>query len=146
MLRNIVERLQGIVDELRELEKATNDCGVKQAALSTEMALAWISLVRDFAENASSNTPLSIFLRVKLSGRLTSRRTIGNMQFSVNEFLKTGSLNSANAVSVFFGNFTVALDVVAGHQREWRKPARTPPIYIKAAPRFGIPCTTLDPP
>jgi hypothetical protein len=23
---------------------------------------------------------------------------------------------------------------------------RTPPIYIKAAPRFGIPCTTLDPP
>ena len=49
-LRNIVERLQGIVDELRELEKTTNDSGVKQAALSTEMALAWISLVRDFAE------------------------------------------------------------------------------------------------
>ena len=49
-LRNIVDRLQGILDELRELEKTTNDCGVKQAALSTEMALAWISLVRDFAE------------------------------------------------------------------------------------------------
>jgi hypothetical protein len=49
-LRNIVDRLQGILDELRELEKTTNDCGVKQAALSTEMAVAGISLVRDFSE------------------------------------------------------------------------------------------------
>jgi hypothetical protein len=30
--------------------KTTNDRGVKQAALSTEIALDWISLVRDFAE------------------------------------------------------------------------------------------------
>ena len=49
-LRNIVDLLHAILDELRELEKTTNDSGVKQAALSTEMALAWISLVRDFAE------------------------------------------------------------------------------------------------
>jgi hypothetical protein len=42
-LRNIVDRLHAILDELRELEKTTNDSGVKQAALSTEMALAWIS-------------------------------------------------------------------------------------------------------
>jgi hypothetical protein len=49
-LRNIVDRLHAILDELRELEKTTNDSGAKQAALSTEMALAWISLVRDFAE------------------------------------------------------------------------------------------------
>jgi hypothetical protein len=31
----------------------------------------------------------------------------GNMQFSVSQLLKMGSLNSANAVSIFFGNFTV---------------------------------------
>jgi hypothetical protein len=30
--------------------KTTNDRGVKQAALSTEMALDWINLVRDLAE------------------------------------------------------------------------------------------------
>jgi hypothetical protein len=42
-LRNIVDRLHAILDELRELAKTTNDSGVKQAAPSTEMALAWIS-------------------------------------------------------------------------------------------------------
>jgi hypothetical protein len=47
--------------------------------------------------------------------------------------------------SKFAGNATGNswLDVVAGYKREWRKPARTPPICIT---RFGIPCTTLDPP
>jgi hypothetical protein len=60
-----------------------------------------------------------------VAGVMRSTMLFGNMQFSVSQFLKTGSLNSANAVSIFFGNFTVALDVVAGHQREWRKPAYT---------------------
>jgi hypothetical protein len=58
----------------------------------------------------------------------------GNMQFSVSQFLKTGSLNSANAVSIFFGNFTVALDVVAGHQREWRKPAYASDLHKGRSP------------
>src|ERR1700692_1759910 len=42
-------RLQATLDELKELEKTTEDGGVKQAALSTEMALAWIDLVHQFA-------------------------------------------------------------------------------------------------
>ena len=48
-LRNIAIRLQLTLDELKELEKTTEDGGVKQAALSTEMALAWIDLVQQFA-------------------------------------------------------------------------------------------------
>jgi hypothetical protein len=50
-LQNIVDRLQVILDELRELEKTTDDRGVKQAALSAAMALAWIDLVRSFRTN-----------------------------------------------------------------------------------------------
>jgi hypothetical protein len=47
-LRNIAVRLQTTLDELKELENTTEDCGVKQVALSTEMALAWIDLVHQF--------------------------------------------------------------------------------------------------
>ena len=39
-LRNIAVRLQATLDELKELENTTEDLGVKQVALSTEMALA----------------------------------------------------------------------------------------------------------
>jgi hypothetical protein len=46
-LRNIAVRLQTTLDELKELEN-TEDLGVKQVALSTEMALAWIDLVHQF--------------------------------------------------------------------------------------------------
>jgi hypothetical protein len=47
-LRNIAVRLQTTLDELKELENTTEDPGVKQVALSTEMALAWIDLVHQF--------------------------------------------------------------------------------------------------
>jgi hypothetical protein len=53
-LRNIAVRLQATLDELKELEKTTEDGGVKQAALSTEMALAWIDLVHQFAAERKS--------------------------------------------------------------------------------------------
>jgi hypothetical protein len=43
-LRNIVDRLHAILDELRELEKTTNDSGVKQArALNGDGV--WLGLV-----------------------------------------------------------------------------------------------------
>jgi hypothetical protein len=45
-LRNIADRLQISLDELKELEKTSADIGVKHAAVSTAMALAWIDLVR----------------------------------------------------------------------------------------------------
>ena len=45
-LRNIAVRLQTTLDELKELENTTEHLGVKQVALSTEMALAWIDLVQ----------------------------------------------------------------------------------------------------
>jgi hypothetical protein len=48
-LRNIAVRLQLTLDELKELEKTTEDGGVKQVALSAEMTLAWIDLVYQFA-------------------------------------------------------------------------------------------------
>ena len=44
-LRNIADRLQVILDELRAFEKTTDDSGVKQAALSAALALAWLDLV-----------------------------------------------------------------------------------------------------
>jgi len=44
-LRNIADRLQVILDELRELEKAKDDPAIKQCEVSTAMALAWIDLV-----------------------------------------------------------------------------------------------------
>ena len=47
-LRKIAVRLQATLNELKALEKTTEDGGVKQAALSTEMALAWIDLVHQF--------------------------------------------------------------------------------------------------
>ena len=47
-LRNIAVRLQITLDELKELENTTEDLGVTQVALSTEMALAWIDLVHQF--------------------------------------------------------------------------------------------------
>jgi hypothetical protein len=53
-LRNIAVRLQATLDELKELEKTTEDGGVKRAALSTEMALAWIDLVHQFAAERKS--------------------------------------------------------------------------------------------
>ena len=53
-LCNIAVRLQATLDELKELEKTTEDGGVKQAALSAEMALAWIDLVHQFAAERKS--------------------------------------------------------------------------------------------
>jgi hypothetical protein len=47
-LRKIAVRLQTTLDELKELENTTEDGGVKQVTLSTEMALAWIDLVHQF--------------------------------------------------------------------------------------------------
>jgi hypothetical protein len=44
-LRNIDDRLQVILDELRAFEKTTDDRGVTQAALSAALALAWLDLV-----------------------------------------------------------------------------------------------------
>jgi hypothetical protein len=35
------------------------------------------------------------------------RHAVWKYQFSVSQLLKMGSLNSANTVSIFFGNFTV---------------------------------------
>ena len=52
--RHISVRLQATLDELKELENTTEDCGVKQVALSTEMALAWIDLVHQFAAERKS--------------------------------------------------------------------------------------------
>jgi len=53
-LRNIGISLQATLDELKDLEKTTEDGGVKQAALSTEVALAWIDLVHQFAAERKS--------------------------------------------------------------------------------------------
>ena len=47
-LRNIAVRLQLTLDELKELEKTTDDGGVKQAALSTEMALVFNPIIRQY--------------------------------------------------------------------------------------------------
>ena len=53
-LRNIAVRLQATLEELKDLEKTTEDGGIKQAALSTEIALAWIDLVHRFAAEQKS--------------------------------------------------------------------------------------------
>ena len=53
-LRNIADKLQVTLDQLKELEKTTDDPGVKQAALSTQMALAWIDLVGQFTAEDKS--------------------------------------------------------------------------------------------
>ena len=54
-LRNIDDRLQVILDELRAFEKTTDDSGVKQAALSAALALAWLDLVGSLAEQTRAN-------------------------------------------------------------------------------------------
>jgi hypothetical protein len=53
-LGNIADRLQVTLDELKDLEKTTDDPGVRQAALSTQMALAWIDLVGQFMTERKS--------------------------------------------------------------------------------------------
>jgi hypothetical protein len=47
-LQDILARLPGILEELRDLEKTTGDTAVKQAALSAALALAWVDLVEKF--------------------------------------------------------------------------------------------------
>jgi hypothetical protein len=47
-IQNIVRRLRAILDELRELEKTSQDTSVKQMAISAALALAWVDLVENF--------------------------------------------------------------------------------------------------
>jgi hypothetical protein len=54
-LRNIADRLQVILDELRAFEKTTDDSRVKQAALSAALALAWLDLVGSLTERTWMN-------------------------------------------------------------------------------------------
>jgi hypothetical protein len=53
-LRNVADRLRVTLDELKDLGKTTDDPGVRQAALSTQMALAWIDLVGQFTAEDKS--------------------------------------------------------------------------------------------
>jgi hypothetical protein len=53
-LRNIADRLQISLDELTDLENTAGEPGVKQAAISTAMALAWINLVLQLAVERKS--------------------------------------------------------------------------------------------
>jgi hypothetical protein len=53
-LRNIADRLQISLDELTDLENTAGELGVKQAAISTAMALAWINLVLQLAVERKS--------------------------------------------------------------------------------------------
>ena len=48
-LRNIADRLQLSLDELTDFENTTGEPGVKQAAISTAMALGWINFVLQLA-------------------------------------------------------------------------------------------------
>jgi hypothetical protein len=54
-LRNIADRLQVILDELRAFEKTTDDSRVKQAALSAALALAWLDLIGSLTERTWMN-------------------------------------------------------------------------------------------
>jgi hypothetical protein len=54
-LRNIADRLQVILDELRAFEKTKDDRGVKQAVLSAAQALAWRDLVGSLTERTTTN-------------------------------------------------------------------------------------------
>ena len=47
-IQEIVRRLRAILDELRELEKTSQDSSVKQMVISVELALAWVDLVENF--------------------------------------------------------------------------------------------------
>ena len=53
-LRNIADQLQISLDELTDLENTAVQPGVKQAAISTAMALAWINLVLQLAVERKS--------------------------------------------------------------------------------------------
>ena len=53
-LRNIADQLQISLDELTDLENTAGQPGVKQAAISTAMALAWINLVLQLAVERKS--------------------------------------------------------------------------------------------
>jgi hypothetical protein len=54
-LRNIADRLQVILDELRAFEKTKDDHGVKQAVLSVAQALAWLDLIGSLTERTTTN-------------------------------------------------------------------------------------------
>jgi phosphoglycerate-specific signal transduction histidine kinase len=47
-IQNIIRRLREILDELRELERSSQDTSVKQMAISAALALAWVDLVENF--------------------------------------------------------------------------------------------------
>jgi len=47
-IQDIARRLRAILDELRELEKTSQDSSVKQMVISVELALAWVDLVENF--------------------------------------------------------------------------------------------------
>ena len=53
-LGNIADRLRVTLDELKDLGKTTDHPGIRQAALSTQMALAWIDLVGQFTAEDKS--------------------------------------------------------------------------------------------
>jgi len=53
-LRNIVTRLKATLEELRELEKISSDPGVRQIAISAEMAMAWIDLISIFQKDGDN--------------------------------------------------------------------------------------------
>ena len=47
-IQDIARRLRVILDELRELEKTSQDSSVKQMVISVALALAWVDLVENF--------------------------------------------------------------------------------------------------
>ena len=53
-LRNIADQLQISLDELTDLENTAGQPGVKQAAISTALALAWINLILQLAVERKS--------------------------------------------------------------------------------------------
>jgi hypothetical protein len=58
-IQNIVRRLRAILDELRELEKTSQDTSVKQMAISAALALAWVDLVENFQTNEDNGANIS---------------------------------------------------------------------------------------
>jgi hypothetical protein len=58
-IQNIVLRLRAILDELRELEKTSQDTSVKQMAISAALALAWVDLVENFQTNEDNGVNIS---------------------------------------------------------------------------------------
>ena len=47
-IQDIARRLRAILDELRELEKTSQDSSLKQMVISVALALAWVDLVENF--------------------------------------------------------------------------------------------------